>query len=103
MADLSKVVRADATEGTSPKTKLVASISSFVGAVVVLLAIVFPDALTSQAQAAIIAVVMAGAGVWAAWKGEPGNVVVESFPLDDTPSLDHNPEDVVAEVPPEGP
>ncbi len=99
MTDMTNVVRAGSTAGTSPKTKLVLAITGLVGAVITLLAVVFPDALTAPVQAAITAVVTAAAAAWAAWKGEPGDVVVESFPLDDTPGLDHNPKDIAAEVP----
>lgn len=88
------VIRSAGTEGTSPKTRLVAALQTLVGAVLVLLALIFPDALTSQVQAAIIAVVMAAAGAYAAWKGEPGDQIVATFPLDDTPGLEHKPEQV---------
>lgn len=84
------VVRAAETDGTSPKTRLVAQLQGLAGAIVVLLAVLFPDALSPELQAALIAVVMAALGIWSAYKGEPGDVVVANFPLDDTPGLDHD-------------
>jgi hypothetical protein len=72
------------TVGLSPKFKLAALLGTVATAIVVLLAVLFPHAVTSEVAAALAAFIATVSTAFGAYQGEPGEVVVQPGQPSDT-------------------